>query len=230
MGESAPASAVGRYTVGYAHKPLVVYELSTRRESGALIREYAASDHGDLLRSRGRGHHLHDRSRQRWRAFLEAGSRSSLRRTSTCRRRRLPMACLSTNCATATNPLAADTDSGGIDDGNEDTNRNGQIDAGELNPNSPSDDVTPHAAEGTAGTDPNDADSDDDGVLDGEEPTWSADTDRDGVINARDPDSDNDGLFDGTELGVITARGHRCFEGTLHAGRRPADENESTHC
>jgi uncharacterized repeat protein (TIGR01451 family) len=52
------------------------------------------------------------------------------------------------------------------------------------------------------GTDPNDADSDDDGVLDGDEPNYDQDTDHDGVINALDPDSDNDGLYDGTELGL----------------------------
>ncbi len=52
------------------------------------------------------------------------------------------------------------------------------------------------------GTDPNDADSDDDGVLDGSEPNSDQDTDGDGLINALDPDSDDDGLFDGTELGL----------------------------
>jgi hypothetical protein len=51
------------------------------------------------------------------------------------------------------------------------------------------------------GTNPADADSDDDGVRDGAEPSGAQDTDGDGLINALDPDSDNDGLFDGTELG-----------------------------
>lgn len=61
-------------------------------------------------------------------------------------------------------------------------------------------------------TNPNDADSDDDGVADGvegcsnlatcTEPGWNVDTDGDGLINALDPDADNDGLFDGTELGL----------------------------
>ncbi len=55
--------------------------------------------------------------------------------------------------------------------------------------------------EETIGTDPNDADSDDDGAIDGLEVDAGADTDEDGLINALDPDSDNDGLFDGTELG-----------------------------
>ena len=52
------------------------------------------------------------------------------------------------------------------------------------------------------GTDPNDRDSDDDGVLDGKERSWNKDTDGDGRINAMDPDSDNDGLTDGTEMGI----------------------------
>jgi hypothetical protein len=56
-----------------------------------------------------------------------------------------------------------------------------------------------------AGTDPLDADSDDDGVLDGAEDDALLDSDNDGDINALDPDSDNDGLFDGTEVGVTTA-------------------------
>src|SRR5262249_23649135 len=57
------------------------------------------------------------------------------------------------------------------------------------------------AQETAIGTDPNDADSDDDGVLDGWEVTPGVDSDGDGLINALDPDSDNDGLFDGTEMG-----------------------------
>jgi clumping factor A len=56
--------------------------------------------------------------------------------------------------------------------------------------------------EDEAGTDPNDADSDDDGVTDGREPKWNEDSDGDGLINALDPDSDDDGLYDGTELGL----------------------------
>jgi uncharacterized repeat protein (TIGR01451 family) len=53
-----------------------------------------------------------------------------------------------------------------------------------------------------AKTDPYDADSDDDGVLDGAEPAWNGDSDGDGKINALDIDSDDDGLLDGTELGT----------------------------
>ncbi len=52
------------------------------------------------------------------------------------------------------------------------------------------------------GTDPADADSDDDGVSDGAEPNAASDSDGDGLINALDPDSDDDFLFDGTEMGL----------------------------
>ncbi len=47
-------------------------------------------------------------------------------------------------------------------------------------------------------TDPLDTDSDDDGVIDGEEGT--NDSDVDGLPNCLDPDSDNDGSNDGTEI------------------------------
>lgn len=62
------------------------------------------------------------------------------------------------------------------------------------------------------GTNPEDADTDDDGVPDNLEGCsdiancvqggYIDDADGDGVINALDPDSDGDGLFDGTELGL----------------------------
>ena len=113
--------------------------------------------------------------------------------------------------ATTTSPINPDTDGGGVSDGSEDTNLNGKIDAGELDPNNPSDDTTAVDSDGDGlsdkleaelGTNPNDADSDDDGVPDGQEPNPSLDSDGDGLINALDPDSDNDGLYDGTELGL----------------------------
>jgi hypothetical protein len=119
------------------------------------------------------------------------------------------------NGATRTSPLDPDTDHGGVKDGSEDTNHNGQVDGTETDPtvghgaddtnvvNLDTDgDGLPDTVETAIGTDPNDADSDDDGVLDGQEPNPADDTDGDGKINALDPDSDNDGLFDGTELGL----------------------------
>ena len=76
-----------------------------------------------------------------------------------------------------------------------------------------------------AGTDPNDADSDDDGVSDGVEPDRNEDSDGDGLINALDPDSDNDGLYDGTELGYdCTAPGTDASEGHC----RPDGDNGAT--
>jgi len=62
-------------------------------------------------------------------------------------------------------------------------------------------------------TDPNDADSDDDGVLDGQEGLDTAknplhednDPDGDGFNNAVDADSDGDGILDGTEKGLTEA-------------------------
>ncbi|WP_224367308.1 beta strand repeat-containing protein [Hyalangium versicolor] len=81
-----------------------------------------------------------------------------------------------------------------------------------LNPNQPGDgsldmdsDKLSNLAEFQTGTDPHDADTDDDGVLDGNEQSPSEDSDGDGLVNALDPDSDNDGLFDGTEMAVASA-------------------------
>jgi uncharacterized repeat protein (TIGR01451 family)/MYXO-CTERM domain-containing protein len=111
---------------------------------------------------------------------------------------------------TTTSPIDPDTDDGGVSDGSEDTNKNGSIDTGEGDPNDPTDDTNIEDTDGDGlsddfetqiGSDPKDADSDDDGVTDGQEANPAEDTDGDGSINVLDPDSDNDGLFDGTELG-----------------------------
>lgn len=115
--------------------------------------------------------------------------------------------------ATTTDPLDWDTDDGGVSDGSEDANGNGQFDIGETNPvagegaddsmNTDSDgDGLSDAFENQIGSNPNDADSDDDGVPDGQEANPADDTDGDGLVNVLDPDSDDDGLFDGTEMGL----------------------------
>ncbi len=113
--------------------------------------------------------------------------------------------------ATTSNPLDPDTDGGGISDGAEDVNGDGKLDPGEGDPLDPADDTSqvdtdgdglPDAVEVAIGTDPLDADSDDDGVIDGNEPNWRDDTDGDGLKNPLDPDSDNDGIKDGTEMGI----------------------------
>jgi clumping factor A len=86
---------------------------------------------------------------------------------------------------TTTDPLDADTDDGGVKDGAEDFDHDGVIDVGETDPNDPADDEPastldgdglPDDLEAELGTDPNDADSDDDGVIDGAEPNFSDDT------------------------------------------------------
>ena len=115
---------------------------------------------------------------------------------------------------TTTNPLLSDSDGGGTPDGTEDADRNGRIDSGETDPNESTDDGPAPDSDGDGilddvervlGLDPNDADSDDDGLPDGRETDPGADADGDGLVNARDPDSDNDGLFDGTERGLVVA-------------------------
>ncbi|MCE9575974.1 MAG: tandem-95 repeat protein, partial [Deltaproteobacteria bacterium] len=115
--------------------------------------------------------------------------------------------------ATTTDPLDPDTDNGGVRDGAEDANHNGQIDTGELDPNNPADDVNvvdddhdglSNAEEEFLGSNPHDADTDDDGTIDGAERNPGSDGDGDGLIDVLDPDSDDDGLYDGTEDGVVT--------------------------
>jgi uncharacterized repeat protein (TIGR01451 family)/MYXO-CTERM domain-containing protein len=113
---------------------------------------------------------------------------------------------------TKTSPVKPDTDNGGATDGSEDPNRNGKLDAGEKDPTAghAADDASvvdtdkdglSDALETALGSKPNDADSDDDGVPDGQEANPGDDADGDGKINILDVDSDGDGLFDGTELG-----------------------------
>jgi len=113
--------------------------------------------------------------------------------------------------STTTNPTRADTDGGGVNDGSEDANLDGAVGPGETNPTQgrAADDVRADLdgdglsdkVEDFLGSDPNDADSDDDGLPDGAEANPSEDTDLDGRINVLDVDSDNDALYDGTELG-----------------------------
>ncbi|MDB4995785.1 MAG: sdr, partial [Myxococcaceae bacterium] len=112
--------------------------------------------------------------------------------------------------ATTTSPLLKDTDGGGAGDGSEDANLNGKVDNGETNPakgNGADDskvidtdkDGLSDALEKFLKSNPNDADTDDDGALDGAEANPADDTDGDGLRNVLDVDSDNDGLYDGTE-------------------------------
>jgi len=97
-----------------------------------------------------------------------------------------------------TDPTDADTDDGGVPDGSE-------VLIGGTDPLDPSDDIVvpptdsdkdglTDEEEAVLGTDPLDPDSDDDGLLDGEEVN-TFDTD------PLDPDTDDDGLSDGEEVG-----------------------------
>ena len=132
---------------------------------------------------------------------------------------------------TTTDPLDADTDDGGVSDGEEDRNKDGRFVTGETDPLAELDDDTDwdgvpdwreliffwdiysddtdgdgvsDGDEFLKGTNGASADSDDDGVPDGEEPLWDTDSDGDGLINALDSDSDNDGVSDGDELRLGT--------------------------
>ncbi len=107
--------------------------------------------------------------------------------------------------STTTDPTDTDTDDGSVWDGAEDVNFNGQIDAGETDPNNPLDDVDSDgdglndATEDANGngivdpgeTDPHNPDTDNDGLNDGIE--YFGDTD------PLDDDTDDDGLLDGNE-------------------------------
>ncbi|MCK5559327.1 MAG: PKD domain-containing protein, partial [Thermoplasmata archaeon] len=82
------------------------------------------------------------------------------------------------------------------------------------------------ATEIMMGTYHDDADSDDDGILDGFEKDWDSDTDDDGYINARDPDSDGDGVYDGTEVGLSDINRHPDTD--ITRGYFVIDEDNST--
>lgn len=97
---------------------------------------------------------------------------------------------------TETNPNDFDTDDGGEGDGSEVTGGRNPVDNPDddaLNPNDPDGDGLSNAEEADAGTDPNLADSDDDGLNDGTEIHGGNPTD---PLN---PDTDGDGLQDGDE-------------------------------
>ncbi|MBM4341898.1 MAG: hypothetical protein FJ100_00775 [Deltaproteobacteria bacterium] len=138
---------------------------------------------------------------------------------------------------TKTLPLAADSDRDGQLDGFEDGNRNGAPDAAEGDPLDPTKisnaadtdaDGIGDTAEAALKTKPNDADSDDDGVLDGQEANWAFDSDGDGLIDALDEDSDGDGLFDGTETGLTSTTLPKPQATALGSGVFVADKDPTT--
>lgn len=145
----------------------------------------------------------------------------------------------STDCEPADPDIHRDADE--VCDG-VDNNCNGEVDEGfDLDGNGIADcleedtdgDGIPDLAEEEWGTDPLDADSDDDGVIDGEEgggadsdQAWNDDSDGDGLINALDPDSDDDGILDGTENGVTDAT--RPDATDVDAGNFEPDQDPTT--
>ncbi|WP_375761096.1 Ig-like domain-containing protein [Corallococcus exercitus] len=128
-----------------------------------------------------------------------------------------------TNSTTATstftvNPASTvDTDNDGLTDEEE-------VDLG-TNPNDPDsdDDGIPDGIEvKVGGTDPLDDDSDDDGIIDGNE-----DADHDGIVDAdetdpKDIDTDDDGLTDGVETGVTEPQGDDTDPSKFVADKDPA--------
>lgn len=89
--------------------------------------------------------------------------------------------------SSCTDASISDTDGDGLPDGTEDKNHNGLVDISETNPC--------------------DADSDDDGLVDGN--AGSEDLNNNGLLDLGEtdplnPDTDNDGIFDGTERGLVS--------------------------
>ena len=109
---------------------------------------------------------------------------------------------------TLSDHLSADTDGGGCSDTDEDPTATGRFDEGEASLTDADDDLDRDGdtlcdvRERTLGTDELDADTDDDGLPDADEPEPTLDVDGDGLTTPLDPDSDNDGLPDGLELGL----------------------------
>ena len=102
-----------------------------------------------------------------------------------------------------TDPNNADTDDDGVSDGDEggasgaDFDGDGFADA--LDADGDDDGLNDREEDETTGTSRDDDDSDDDGVLDGNE--------FDAGLNPLSTDSDDDGLFDGVELGLVEPEG-----------------------
>ncbi|MCB9528231.1 MAG: hypothetical protein H6701_07555, partial [Myxococcales bacterium] len=97
----------------------------------------------------------------------------------------------------------ADTDMDGLRDFEEDTNGNGVVDPGETDPNNPDTDgdglLDGVERNGDNPTDPLDPDSDDDGILDGAEDRNGNGSLDDGESDPNNGDTDGDGIRDGNE-------------------------------
>ena len=107
-------------------------------------------------------------------------------------------------------PVDADSDGDGLNDGEEDANRNCVVDDDETDPtlaDSDGDGIT-DAGEADFGTDPRNPDSDSDGLSDGAE-VGRTETD------PNDPDSDDDGCLDGVEDRNGDGRSGSCEPGSF---------------
>jgi hypothetical protein len=100
------------------------------------------------------------------------------------------------------NPPDADND--GLDNDEEDINGNGVVDPGETNPNNPDSDsdglLDGTEVNGQNPTNPLDSDSDNDGLLDGAEDTNKNGQHNGNETDPNDPDTDNGGEADGSEV------------------------------
>jgi len=132
---------------------------------------------------------------------------------------------------TTTDPADLDTDNGGVPDGTEDTNKNGRVDVDEIDPNDPLDDLALLDSDGdglsdldettTTMTDPYDADTDDDGLIDSTEVFGNAELTPFGATNPLLFDTDGDGLGDGMEVGLISGHPEDTSTGVFQPDRDP---------
>jgi hypothetical protein len=107
-------------------------------------------------------------------------------------------------------PVVVDSDGDGLEDGADNCplvpnadqlNKDGDALGDACDPDADGDGID-NETEIAAKLNPLDADSDEDGIPDGEEASIDADPDGDGLGAARDPDADGDGVQDGTEAGL----------------------------
>ena len=109
-----------------------------------------------------------------------------------------------------------DADNDGLPDSTEDANGNGKVDPGETDPNNPDSDgdgLTDGAEVNKHKTNPLEVDTDKDGLPDGLEVGQVLDKDPATTTNPTDPDTDGDGVIDGAE-------------DKNHDGKKDADESD----